>query len=293
MGSARSGPRLTWPVVDRCRRDADRLSGDLGPAEPQACQAQSVATAAALARAGCEVTLLLPRGRGRSRPDGQPSCANGLAWRATFGVVQRPSRWAGDGLVHRTLLWLRQVFGDPATRGADLFYSRIPAMVGIGQLAPNPFATEQYRPWPDDWPWLRPRAAAHARHRDCLGLILHSRYAAEAYRRAGVPEERLLVAHNGFDPPARAARQGGGDGRGLGCPPTARSRSMPGGSMAPRASTRCSRWPIAGPKCCSCWSGPKAKARSSARRHGATTSASIRGPSPRRCRPGCSRPMCC
>jgi glycosyltransferase involved in cell wall biosynthesis len=41
----------------------------------------------------------------------------------------------------------------------------------------------------------------NVRQPDCLGLILHSHYAAEAYRRAGVAEDKLLVAHNGYDPP--------------------------------------------------------------------------------------------
>ena len=38
-----------------------------------------------------------------------------------------------------------------------------------------------------------------ARRPHCLGLVLHSRYAAAAYRRAGVDPAKLLVAHNGAD----------------------------------------------------------------------------------------------
>ncbi|HEY6815381.1 MAG TPA: glycosyltransferase family 4 protein [Croceibacterium sp.] len=166
----------------------------------KACQAQSLATVAALARRGCEVTVMLPQGAG----DPELTAADLCAWFAVSGefrVLQRPSRWAGERL-HRTLLWLRQVFADPATRDADLLYSRIPAMLAMGGLAPLPFATDHYRPWPDELPAIRPLVGRTARDRDCLGLILHSRYAAEAYRRAGVPGDRMLVAHNGFDPPA-------------------------------------------------------------------------------------------
>ena len=71
-------------------------------------------------------------------------------------------------------MWLRQVFRDPLLAEADLLYSRIPAMLGIGRRAPLPFATDQYRPWPDDWPWIRPLVRRTARHPRCLGLILHS-----------------------------------------------------------------------------------------------------------------------
>lgn len=161
----------------------------------RADQEQSVATAAALARHGVEVTLLMPQGRGDPRLD-----EDGLrAWFAVegaFRLVQRPSAHAGDSLL-RTGLWLRQVFADPELAGADLLYSRLPVMLASGQRAPIPFATDHYRPWPDDWPWLRPLVRRTARHRRCLGLVLHSDYAAGSYRRAGVPADKLLVAHNG------------------------------------------------------------------------------------------------
>lgn len=154
-----------------------------------------MATAAALARHGVEVTLLMPQGRGDPRLDEDDL-------RAWFGVegalrlVQRPSAHAGDSLL-RTALWLRRVFADPELARADLLYSRLPVMLAAGQRAPIPFATDHYRPWPDDWPWLRPLIRRTARHRRCLGLVLHSDYAAGSYRRAGVPSDKLLVAHNG------------------------------------------------------------------------------------------------
>jgi glycosyltransferase involved in cell wall biosynthesis len=72
-------------------------------------------------------------------------------------------------------------------------------MIGAGQICPIPFATEQYRLWPDEWPFLRRHVRRTAAHRRCLGYILHSDFAAQSYRRAGVPEARLLVAHNGID----------------------------------------------------------------------------------------------
>jgi len=168
----------------------------------KACQAQSVATVAALSRRGHEVTVLLPRGHG----DPELTAADLRAWfdvAGDFEVVQRPSRWAGDR-VDRTLLWLRQVFADPWVRGADLLYSRIPTMFAMGGLSPVPFATDHYRPWPDVYPAIRPLVRLTARDRDCLGLVLHSEYASRSYMRAGVQENRILIAHNGFDWPARA-----------------------------------------------------------------------------------------
>lgn len=174
--------RLIYPLMwARPSRKADRE--------------QSVNTAAALARHGVEVTLLMPRGPGDPAL-GADDLRAYFDVEGDFALVQRPSRWAGEALP-KTLMWLRQVFGNPLLREADLLYSRIPAMFGMGQRAPLPFATDHYRPWPDDAPLVRPLVRRTARHPKCLGLILHSNFAAGAYRRAGVAEDRILVAHNG------------------------------------------------------------------------------------------------
>ncbi|HYJ52594.1 MAG TPA: glycosyltransferase [Allosphingosinicella sp.] len=161
-----------------------------------------MSTAAALARQGIEVTLILPRGTG----DPVLSADDLRAWfavRGEFRVVQRQGAWAGESLA-RQLLWLREVFRDPLLGEADLLYARIPALLGVGARAPLPFAIDHYRPWPDDWPAIRPLVRRTARSSKCLGLVLHSHYAAAAYRRAGVPEAKILVAHNGADPVADA-----------------------------------------------------------------------------------------
>jgi glycosyltransferase involved in cell wall biosynthesis len=168
----------------------------------EASQAQSVATAAALARRGHEVTLLLPQG------PNDPDLAAGdmrdwFAVDGDFRVRQRRSRWAGDAL-HRTVPWLAQAYRDRAVRGADVLYSRTPVIAAIGGLAPVPWAADHYRPWPDVYPIVRPWLRRNVRRPECLGLILHSHYAAQAYRRAGLPDDKLLVAHNGYDPPGEA-----------------------------------------------------------------------------------------
>ena len=172
----------------------------------RACSEQSMNTIAALARLGHEMTLLMPRG------PADPEVAPGelrayFDVDGEFRVVQRASPWAGEGLA-RSLMWLRQVRRDPELRGADLLYSRIPAMLALGELSPLPFATDHYRPWPDDLPAIRPLIRRTARHRRSLGIVTHSAYAAEAYRRVGIAPEHLLVAHNGAapraTPPAKA-----------------------------------------------------------------------------------------
>ena len=74
--------RLVYPLLwSRPGRKADR--------------AQSVSTAAALARRGIEVTLILPRGRGDA-PLAADDLRGYFAVAGDFRVVQRESRWAGE-----------------------------------------------------------------------------------------------------------------------------------------------------------------------------------------------------
>jgi glycosyltransferase involved in cell wall biosynthesis len=163
----------------------------------QACQEQTMNTVAALARLGADVTIVAPR-----RQEDSSWSADALRdWfhvRGDFAFVQRPSRWAGERLLSQ-LLWLRQVFDDSESCRADCLLSRIPAMLALGGLAPRPFATDHYRAWPAEQPALRPLFRRTAQRRHALGLILHSRFASDSYRAAGIPEEKLLVAHNGVD----------------------------------------------------------------------------------------------
>ena len=165
----------------------------------QACRAQTMNTVAALARHGHELILLMPQGRGDPALTADELRAY-FRVEGEFRLVQRRSRWAGERLV-QSLMWLRQIFADPEATHADLLYSRIPAMLGAGLLSPLPFAIDHYRPWPDELPAIRPLLRAAARRRNCAGFVIHSDYSAQAYRRAGIDEGLVLVAHNGADPP--------------------------------------------------------------------------------------------
>jgi glycosyltransferase involved in cell wall biosynthesis len=59
---------------------------------------------------------------------------------------------------------------------------------------------ETYRPWPDQYPVLRPLLRRMGRSPRFVGAILHSDVARQSFLRLGVPEDKLLLAHNGFDP---------------------------------------------------------------------------------------------
>ena len=166
--------------------------------ERKACHAQSMATIAALARLGHDVTVLAPR-------RAADPALNAEALRSYHGVTgdfrveQRQSRWVGDPVIPSSL-WLRQLVRDPVVRASDVLLSRIPNLLAHDFGCPIPFAVDHYRPWPDQLPYLRPLFLRQSRKPAFLGITLHSDFAAESYRRLGVAPEKLLVAHNGFDP---------------------------------------------------------------------------------------------
>jgi len=176
--------KLVYPMLwSRLARDADRE--------------QAINTAAALARRGDEVTVLLPQLSG-DPPLDSAALREYFDVTGEFRTVQLPARWAGTPAIP-SLLWLRKVLRSPEIRGADLLFSRIPAMLAVGGASPIRFVTDHYRPWPDDLPVLRSLIGRTAFQPHCLGILTHSDFAAESYRRCGVPEGKLLVAHNGAD----------------------------------------------------------------------------------------------
>ncbi|MEA3062176.1 MAG: hypothetical protein QOJ94_1957 [Sphingomonadales bacterium] len=199
--------RLIYPLLwSRLGRKAD--------------QEQSVSTAAAFARAGADVTLVMPRGPSDPALDAG-ALRDWFQVEGPFELVQLRTPFRG---VHfpMSALWYLEVARTRLVKGADILYSRMPAAFAGGGTSPLPFAVEHYQPWPDRLPMLRPMIRRTARRRHCLGFILHSAFAARSYRRIGVPEEKLLVAHNGVDlaralprrTPAEArAALGLGDGR--------------------------------------------------------------------------------
>jgi glycosyltransferase involved in cell wall biosynthesis len=155
-------------------------------------------TVAALARKGAQITLLMPQRRmdpGLSEDD----LRSYFEVSGDFRLVQRPSRWA-SGKIGPSTLWLRRVWRDPEVAGADLLYSRIPNMLVMGRGCPIPFAIDHYRPWPDHLPVLRPAIRRTAASHKCVGLVIHSHFAAQSYARCGVDPSKILVAHNGADP---------------------------------------------------------------------------------------------
>jgi glycosyltransferase involved in cell wall biosynthesis len=85
-------------------------------------------------------------------------------------------------------------------RLADLVYTRNLWIAWLAMLFGQRVAFDHYRPWPDQIPplqfWLY-RLMCHPRF---LLNVCHSRYTKEKYLALGIPEHKLCVVYNGFEP---------------------------------------------------------------------------------------------
>lgn len=157
---------------------------------------QVVNTAAALARRGVTLDLLLP---GPVTGPGDPAAIREyyqvagafsvhlLRWR--YHRLRGPEKWS----------YALRAPAHPAVGPADLIYTRnLPgawSFLGAGRRV----VYEHFRPWGDQYPPLQPLLRYLLRHPNLAGAVLHSQHTLASYRRLGAPDERLLVAHNGWD----------------------------------------------------------------------------------------------
>ena len=90
--------------------------------------------------------------------------------------------------------WLRD-------HAIDLVYTRnLPAVWATLSRTDMPVVYETYRPWPEQSRFKRLLFTRLRRRERLVGLVLHSRLAAESYAWLGFSPERLMVAHNAIDP---------------------------------------------------------------------------------------------
>ena len=164
---------------------------------------QVVNTVAALARRGLDMGLLLPAAR--SGP-GDPAALRRY-YDVTGDFTVELLRWQGHRLrgIEKWSHALRAPH-DPRTASADLIYTRNLPGAWCFLRAGRRVVYEHFRPWGDQIPPLQPFLRAVLRHPGLVGAIFHSEHARASYERIGVPVERMLVAHNGWDPARMAPR---------------------------------------------------------------------------------------
>lgn len=156
---------------------------------------QALHTVAALARAGADVTLVLPSSK-HGRPDIDAIRAH-YCVRGDFTIdsVAQPFVWQADA----RKLW-HALFARSRAVGSDVLYTRNFPTLFAAAYHEQPYAYETYRPWFDQFRPLAPAFRKALSTRYALGAVLHSAYAQSRYLAIGVAPERLTVVHNGYDP---------------------------------------------------------------------------------------------
>lgn len=177
---------------------------------PQADAEVVLNTAAALARRpGLEVELLVPRRLGEPLDEEKV--------RAYYGVVGPLEIRSVTGLTgflpaQHGMHALRTA-SDAKRHAPDLVYGRSIGTLLAALAAGHHVAMEHYRPWGDQIPPLQPVLRALMCHPRFVGAVLHSEYSRASYLRLGIPEERLTVVHNGYDPHRLEPRIGRSEAR--------------------------------------------------------------------------------
>ncbi|MCB9730110.1 MAG: glycosyltransferase [Deltaproteobacteria bacterium] len=159
---------------------------------------QLVRSVDALSRRGVQVTLLLPQAPNAAEPTAR-SLRDYYRVDGPFEVLAYPGSTAPTRPLQQ-VAHARRAVARARALAPDLVYTRNLPMLHAGLSAGLPTAFEHYRPWGDQFPPLQPLLRRAMRHPRFLGTVLHSEHAAASYRRLGIPDQRLLVAHNGYDP---------------------------------------------------------------------------------------------
>lgn len=173
----------------------------------QADTEQLVNTVAALSRVdGVDIRLVVPRLPGTDDPhredrDGAPDAR----WirdfyhvRGAFGVDRFPTP-TRPRILQKLWAGARVALGSTVDPD-ELVYTRNLPVAMAAVAAGYRTCLDTYRPWPDQVPVLVPVLGRMGRRPAFAGAVLHSALARASYLACGIPPERLLTAHNGFDP---------------------------------------------------------------------------------------------
>jgi len=160
---------------------------------------QAVNMVSALGAAGATVDLVLPRRWGSHEPTLETLAAY-YHVEPTFRVHTLASAYPSARAIEKPAHALRAAL-SVLVRGADFLYTRnVPTLLAARPFTDRRLVYEHYRPWPDQNLAMRALFSLLARDRRAPALVLHSALAAASYRSVGFAEERMIVAHNGWDP---------------------------------------------------------------------------------------------
>ena len=162
---------------------------------------QLINTISALSKRGYEITLFIPGDRTKAAPtlkelqafyrvDGDFKVESIYSVFPTKRLIEK----AVHPLMFSTLLRKK-------LQGFNLVYTRNIPAIFASLAAGVPCLYDTYRPWPAQYYHaLVPMFRALFKQPKFLGAALHSEYARQSYIEYGMAEDKLLTAHNGFNP---------------------------------------------------------------------------------------------
>ncbi len=171
---------------------------------------QVINTVSALSRTGQVIDLLIPGST--TGPGDSARLREYYQVTGKFNVYLIKSRYHALRGLEKWSHALRAT-KDPAAAAADLIYTRnLPAAWSFLRKGKR-VLYEHFRPWGDQHPPLQPFLRQVLRHPDLVGAVFHSQHALQSYLRLGIPQSKLLVAHNGWDPARMEPRLSRADAR--------------------------------------------------------------------------------
>jgi glycosyltransferase involved in cell wall biosynthesis len=171
---------------------------------------QVVNTLSALSRRGHQTELLIPGPT--TVPGDEAAIRTYYQVQGKLTVHQLQWRYHGIRGLEKWSHALRAP-RHPAVATADLIYTRNLPGAWNFLRAGRRVVYEHFRPWGDQIPPLQPFLRGILRHPNLVGAIFHSEHTRASYRRLGVPADRMLVAHNGWDPARMQPRLDRGEAR--------------------------------------------------------------------------------
>ncbi|MAT55014.1 MAG: hypothetical protein CMN32_11085 [Saprospirales bacterium] len=162
---------------------------------------QVIKNADALTAAGLPVELVIPvQWKGLFKPGYSVSKAISQYYNVPERIVIRkvPTIPASDLRIEKfthciaSLIYCR-------LKGYDVMYTRNEFTAIFAVLFGFKTVFETYRKFGDEYPRAMRFLSRFAKKKNFLGMILHSHLSFNSMKRAGFPEEKLAVFHNGFD----------------------------------------------------------------------------------------------
>lgn len=168
---------------------------------PAADTEQLVNTVSALSKLDYDCTLFIPASNTEDNPTLE-TLQNFYHVDGRFNLELLHSIFPGARIAEKTIHpLLCATLLRKKLRGFDLVYTRNIPAVAAALACRIPVMYDTYRPWPIQYHHvLRPLLRAFFADPKFIGAALHSSYARNAYTEMGIPENRTIVAHNGFNP---------------------------------------------------------------------------------------------